>query len=291
MIAGLKRLVRTEARAPVAAAPPPAPAMAESADPPREALAQMRETFDLLDVDVTRLISEVVAAAGSTHEDMSRLGQAIRQIVGSCSELAGSAENAARDVDHLAGATVELAGSSEEIHRRLRDVTDLAGNVRQTTAEVRASIDGLKASSAEIMPIAGLISSIANRTNLLALNATIEAAHAGPAGRGFSVVAGEVKALADETQKATDEIAQRLDGLHADSSRLIKAVDNIGRLIEAVWPVIAAISGAVEEQTLRDRGLFTFDERNRRLRHSGQQPRGVDCGHCRLDRVLVALGR
>lgn len=216
MIAGLKRLVRTEARAPVAAAPPPAPAMAESADPPREALAQMRETFDLLDVDVTRLISEVVAAAGSTHEDMSRLGQAIRQIVGSCSELAGSAENAARDVDHLAGATVELAGSSEEIHRRLRDVTDLAGNVRQTTAEVRASIDGLKASSAEIMPIAGLISSIANRTNLLALNATIEAAHAGPAGRGFSVVAGEVKALADETQKATDEIAQRLDGLHAD---------------------------------------------------------------------------
>ena len=248
MIAGLKRLVRAEAR-PAPVAEPAGQTGQATADARVETLAQMREVFDLLEVDVTRLISDVVAAAGSTHEDMSCLGHAIKDIFGSCGDLAAAAENAARDVSRLAGATVELTNSSEEISRRLRDVTDLANGAQQSTAEVRASIDGLKASSAEMMPIAGLISSIANRTNLLALNATIEAAHAGLAGRGFAVVASEVKLLALETQKATDEIARRLDSLHNDSSRLIKAVDKIGTLIEAVWPVIAAISGAVEEQT------------------------------------------
>ena len=144
---------------------------------------------------------------------------------------------------------MELTSSSAEISYRLRDVSELAIGARQTTEETRASVDGLKASSAEIMPIAGLISSIANRTNLLALNATIEAAHAGPAGRGFAVVASEVKSLAVETQKATDEIARRINDLQSDSARLIKAVDSIGQLIEGIWPVIAAISDAVEMQT------------------------------------------
>jgi methyl-accepting chemotaxis protein len=94
-----------------------------------------------------------------------------------------------------------------------------------------------------------LISSIAQKTNLLALNATIEAAHAGRAGAGFGVVAGEVKSLARETQKATSEIARRIDNLRSDSSSLISAVDAISSFIDGLWPVISAISGAVEKQT------------------------------------------
>jgi methyl-accepting chemotaxis protein len=250
MIAGLKRLIRPEVQPePVIAAAPIVESADARADPQTEIFSHMRETFDLLEVDVTRLISDVMAAASATHEDMSRFANTIKDIFGDCNDLASAAQNAARDVDRLADATVELTNSSEEIGRRLRDVSDLAIGAKQTTEEARSSIDGLKASSAEIMPIAGLISSIANRTNLLALNATIEAAHAGAAGRGFAVVAGEVKSLAVETQKATDEIARRIDDLQNDTARLVKAVDNIGNMIEDVWPIIAAISGAVEEQT------------------------------------------
>jgi methyl-accepting chemotaxis protein len=248
MIAGLKRLVGVQARSEPIAAAVPAAEPAAVKDPQAEIFAHMRETFDLLEVDVTRLISDVMAAASATHEDMTRFAQTIKGIFGDCNELAAAAGNAAQDVDCLAGATKELTGSSEEISRRLRDVSDLAEGAKQTTQEARASIDGLKSSSADIMPIAGLISSIAKRTNLLALNATIEAAHAGAAGRGFAVVAGEVKSLAVETQKATDEIARRIDGLQNDTARLVKAVDNIGQLIEGVWPVIAAISDTIEEQ-------------------------------------------
>jgi methyl-accepting chemotaxis protein len=247
MIAILKRMMDARShREPLAE--PLVQVPETDADPRAETLVRMREIFNLLEVDVTRLIGDVVAAAGSTHEDMDHLGHSVSDIFSGCGDLAAAAENAARDVDRLAGATAVLTGASEEINRRLRDVTNLASGAKLTTEEVRTSVDGLKVSSAEIMPIAGFIGSIAKRTNLLALNATIEAAHAGAAGRGFAVVAGEVKSLAVETQKATDEIAQRLTALQNDSARLVKAVDNIGQLIEAVWPVLAAISDAVEEQ-------------------------------------------
>lgn len=253
MIADLKRLIRSEApRAAasfVAPAPQPAVRAVPRADPRSEMMLQMRETFDLLEVDVTRLIADVVAASSATHQDMGRFAHAIKDIFGSCGELASSADGAARDVGWLASAIVELSKSSEEIDRRLSEVSDFATGARQTTQEARVSIDGLKSSSAEIMPIAGLISSIANRTNLLALNATIEAAHAGAAGRGFAVVATEVKSLAVETQRATEEIARKIDDLQADSARLISAVDSIGQLIESIWPVVSAIARAVQVQT------------------------------------------
>jgi methyl-accepting chemotaxis protein len=250
MIANLKRLIGAEARSQhIASVETPIVSPQTEAEPPVTTLAQMRETFDLLEVDVTRLISEVIAAASMSKGDISQVEQAIKNIHGSCEELASEAENAASDVSQLATATEQLTDSSKEISRRLRDVSDLAADARQTTAEARTSVDGLKASSAEIMPVAGLISAIARRTNLLALNATIEAAHAGSAGRGFAVVASEVKALAVETQKATDEIARRVGGLQNDAMRLISAVDAIGQLINGLWPVISAISGAVEEQS------------------------------------------
>jgi methyl-accepting chemotaxis protein len=250
MIADLKRLIRSEARrAAVPAVAPPSQPVVPRIDPRTEMMMQMRETFDLLEVDVTRLIADVVAASSATHEDMGRFAHAIKDIFGSCGELASSADGAARDVGLLASAIVELSKSSEEINRRLSEVSDFATGARQTTEEARASIDGLKSSSAEIIPIAGLISSIANRTNLLALNATIEAAHAGAAGRGFAVVATEVKSLAVETQKATEEIGRKIDDLQADSARLIGAVDSIGQLIESIWPVISAIARAVQVQT------------------------------------------
>jgi methyl-accepting chemotaxis protein len=251
MLANIKRLVGSQTRFRVIASAEEAPArlVDSPAEAPAEKHVQMRETFDLLEVDVARLISDVIAAASATHKDMSRFAQAVNEIFGSCGELAGDAENAARNISALASATIELTSSSEEIGRRLRDASDLAIDAKQTTDEARASVDGLKVSSADIMPIAGLISSIAKRTNLLALNATIEAAHAGAAGRGFAVVAGEVKSLAVETQKATDDIARRIAELEGGSVRLIKAVDSIGHLIDGLWPVISAISNAVEEQT------------------------------------------
>jgi methyl-accepting chemotaxis protein len=104
-------------------------------------------------------------------------------------------------------------------------------------------------SSAEIGNVIKLITSIAEQTNLLALNATIEAARAGDAGKGFAVVASEVKDLAQETAKATEDIAARIDAIQTDSAAAVEAIARIGATIERVSTYQLTIASAVEQQT------------------------------------------
>ena len=120
---------------------------------------------------------------------------------------------ASTNVETAAVAADELSHSIAEISRQLSHATEI---VDHATGEARATdeqIAGLATGAQKIGDVIKMIRDIAEQTNLLALNATIEAARAGEAGKGFAVVASEVKSLAVQTAKATEDIASHIQGV------------------------------------------------------------------------------
>jgi methyl-accepting chemotaxis protein len=125
----------------------------------------------------------------------------------------------------------------------------VAASAVETARTTSATVAKLGESSTEIGNVLEVITSIAEQTNLLALNATIEAPRAGEAGKGFAVVANEVKELAQETARATEDIARRVEAIQADTGSATDAIASISEIIDRINDYQSAIATAAEEQT------------------------------------------
>lgn len=149
----------------------------------------------------------------------------------------------------LASATEEMSASISEIARNTSDAATKGSRAMQFATDANDKVEKLGSSSKEIGAVSKAITSIAAQTNLLALNATIEAARAGEAGRGFSVVASEVKELAGQTAKATADIEARVRAIEEDTRATTDAIDTIVRAMDELKDTQTAIASAVEEQS------------------------------------------
>ena len=164
-----------------------------------------------------------------------------RRASDSCARALSTAET-------VAGAAEELGSAIGEITRQVTGASAITRNAVTAGEDARRSIDELTGRAQAIGAITRMIADIAERTNLLALNATIEAARAGEAGRGFSVVATEVKALAVQTARSTEEIVTQLDQLRSAASGAAESGMRIVSTIGKIEAMSQSIAAAVEQQ-------------------------------------------
>ncbi|HET6532244.1 MAG TPA: methyl-accepting chemotaxis protein [Actinoplanes sp.] len=203
--------------------------------------------------ELVRAVADNAQVLASSAHELSVTGEHLAASADQASRQAGVVSAAADQVSHN---VQTVAAGAEEMGASIRDISQNAaeaarvGDSAVTIAErTNETVGKLGESSLEIGNVIKVITSIAEQTNLLALNATIEAARAGEAGKGFAVVASEVKDLAQETAKATEEISARVEAIQGDTRGAVEAIAQITHVISKINEYQTAIASAVEQQT------------------------------------------
>lgn len=197
---------------------------------------------------VGAVASGVADTAGRVDQAAERMNNLASAGSSQATDVAAATEQASTNVQTVAASAEELSSSISEIGRQIAGSAEAVRLAVGDAEAANSTVGSLGEAAERIGDVVKLIQAIAEQTNLLALNATIEAARAGEAGKGFAVVASEVKNLANQTARATKEIASHIGQIQQVSGEAGRAIAGIGKRIGGIDEMVSAIAAATEEQ-------------------------------------------
>jgi len=213
------------------------------------ALATAQKNLRALLGGIVESVATVASSAEELAASQGQVAAASEETSVQAGVVAAAAEQVSRNVQTVASGAEEMGASIREIAQNANEAARVASNATSEAGAANEAVSRLGESSIEIGNVVKVITQIAEQTKLLALNATIEAARAGESGKGFAVVASEVKDLAQETAKATEDIAKRVDAIQRDTGGAVESIGRITTIVAQINDYQLTIASAVEEQT------------------------------------------
>jgi methyl-accepting chemotaxis protein len=216
--------------------------------------------FDIADDHSHDYINEVYGELQTKYKELDTIRDSMHKHVTRLSNLLSSSIDQSQNIlqisqsnevviQTVAAASEELSSSINEITRQVSHSAKVAVQASRAAEETDYRVQGLAEGASRISDVVHLIQDIANQTHLLALNATIEAARAGESGKGFGVVASEVKNLANETARATEDISEQVNNIQSATAETVQAIKFISTIINEINEIATSIASAIEEQS------------------------------------------